>query len=77
MVRCLGAMWAVQNANNHQVTWGVMGAAVQAMLSFMLAYGFGQAGFRIYDGGVVVGNGIMTRVYGDPRGLGRGCDVVW
>lgn len=53
-----GASWYSANANNHQVTWGVLAGAVMALSSFMDAYGgFGYAHFEIFDGGNQVGSG--------------------
>ncbi|MCJ1302716.1 hypothetical protein MMC08_005520 [Hypocenomyce scalaris] len=53
----------VWNANNHQITWGVLSAAVEAMEAFMIQYGFGEATFSIYDGANEVGEGdVKTRV---------------
>ena len=47
------------NANNHQLTWGVMGAAIEALANFMTLYGFGAARFGIYDGDNLVGQGVF------------------
>lgn len=47
------------NANNHQTTWGVLGAAVTAMLEGMGRDGWGWGTFGIYDGGTQVGSGII------------------
>ena len=47
------------NTGNHQLTWGVMGAAVEALTNFMVLYGFGPAVFLIYDGGNLVGRAML------------------
>lgn len=47
------------NDNNHQVTWGVMGAAIEALTNFMIIYGFGPMRFTITDGLNVVGRGLL------------------
>lgn len=49
----------VWHANNHQTTWGVLGAAIEAIDDFMFQYGFAGATFYIYDGGNEVGEGII------------------
>lgn len=49
----------VWHANNHQTTWGVLGAAIEAIADFMTQYGFAGATFYIYDGGNEVGEGIL------------------
>lgn len=50
----------VWNANNHQVTWGVMHAAIAAIFNYMSMRGWGVGHFDIYDGGVRVGYGLFT-----------------
>lgn len=45
------------NADNHQTTWGVLGAAITAVLDCMATNGFGGASFHIYDGENLVGIG--------------------
>lgn len=54
-----GLSLRVWHANNHQTTWGVLGAAIEAIADFMGQYGFGGASFFIYDGGNEVGEGIL------------------
>ena len=50
----------VWNANNHQVSWGVLGAALEALWDFMGSGGrWGEVEFRILDGGVEVGVGVL------------------
>lgn len=49
----------VWHANNHQTTWGVLGAAIEAIADFMTQYGFARATFNIYDGGNEVGEGVL------------------
>ena len=50
------------NANNHQLTWGVAGAAVQAMWTFMQQAGAGTLGWQIWDGMNQVGMGGLSIV---------------
>ena len=47
----------MRNANNHQQTWGVVGAAIGALQDYMNQNGFGQATFNVFDGGTEVGVG--------------------
>ena len=47
------------NANNHQMTWGVLGAAAFALMDYMNRYGYGSATFLIYDGVNQVGAGTI------------------
>ena len=47
----------VGNANNHQLTWGVAAAAVQAMVTFMQQAGAGPIVWQIWDGMNRVGMG--------------------
>ena len=54
-----GVALEAMNANNHQTTWGVLGAAINALLGYMEANGFRQAQFDIYDGENQVGVGLV------------------
>ena len=45
------------NANNHQVTYGVLGAAFSALMDYMNSVGWGSCTFLIWDGGNQVGAG--------------------
>ena len=48
-------VWSV---NNHQTTFGVLGAAVEALLDCMRTRGeWGGARFEVYDGVEMVGEG--------------------
>ena len=50
------------NANNHQQTWGVLGAAIAALASYMqegVEAGPGSAYFVIFDGENEVGVGMV------------------
>ena len=50
----------VWNANNHQTTWGVLGAAVWAVSSFKTTNNvYGAVNFNIYDGNNQVGQGTI------------------
>ena len=53
------------NANNHQLTWGVAAASVQAMATFMQQAGAGQLTWQIWDGMNRVGMGGIA-VYRPP-----------
>lgn len=61
------------NTNNHQQTYGVVGAAVSALMDFMRERGAGEASFSIFDGGREVGAGVLggRREWGGV-GLGEG-----
>lgn len=50
----------VWNANNHQITWGVMHSAIAAIVDYMTSWGWGLGHFDIYDGGNRVGYGLFT-----------------
>lgn len=50
----------VSDANGHQVTWGVLGAAVVALRGFMQERGYGRVRFRIFDGENRVGTGELV-----------------
>lgn len=54
-----GVALRVTNANNHQLTWGVLGVALQGVLSIMGDGGYGKASFTIYDGPNQVGKGVL------------------
>lgn len=55
----------VWNTNNHQVTWGVLAAALVALQDFMInRQTWGEASFYVYDGGVEVGMGVLGFVRG-------------
>lgn len=47
----MGCSLHVWNTNNHQITWGVLGAALNALWEYMYANArHGGADFEIYDG---------------------------
>ena len=52
-----GLAFQAWNADNHQTTFGVLGAAITAVLDCMATNGFGGANFHIYDGQNLVGLG--------------------
>lgn len=54
-----GLMLKTANANNHQQTWGVLAAALEALLEFMRQNQMvaGAAIFSIFDGRNLVGLG--------------------
>ena len=49
------------NANNHQMTWGVMNAALAALMQFVARSGRGPGAmaWQIYDGQNLVGVGFL------------------
>ena len=47
------------NTNNHQTTYGVLAAAIQALWGYMDGQEFGTARFTIFDGGNEVGAGML------------------
>lgn len=47
------------NADNHQLTWGVLGEALTALLDYMRIYGNGAITFNIFDGAHMVGQGTV------------------
>lgn len=47
------------NANNHQLTWGVLGAALRGVLDYMRIFGNGDITFNIFDGAHMVGHGTV------------------
>ncbi|KAA6408956.1 MAG: hypothetical protein FRX48_07300 [Lasallia pustulata] len=54
-----GLVLRAWNDNNHQTTWGVLGAAVTALLEGMGRDGWGWGTFGIYDGENWVGSGVI------------------
>lgn len=48
----------VWNANNHQMTWGVLNVAILALKDFLIVNkGLGAVAFKIFDGNNQVGQG--------------------
>ena len=47
------------NTNNHQQTYGVLGAAVEALRDFMSERGIVGASWWVYDAGTEVGAGTI------------------
>lgn len=55
-----GLVLNVANANNHQTTWGVLGAALSALKDFVAeSGGFTSATFEIFDGVNQVATGTL------------------
>lgn len=52
-------VFSVVNSNNHQVTWGVLTVAIEALAGYMGGVGFGRAWFSIHEGSNEVGTGII------------------
>lgn len=53
-----GIVLSIANANNHQTTWGVLGAALLAIGDYMNEHQwFGSVIFSIFDGSNQVGQG--------------------
>ena len=58
------------NANNHQLTWGVLAAAIQALLTLMGAqHWWGAATSTVYDGDNAVGE--LNLEVGNPPESGQ------
>lgn len=55
-----GIHLTVWDANNHQVTYGVLGGVIVAVEGVMAQNGYGEASFRVYDGDNWVGKGIVA-----------------
>lgn len=47
------------NSNNHQLSYGVLGAALSALKAYMSQYYYGAASFTINDGMVEVAKGMI------------------
>lgn len=47
------------NSNNHQITYGVLGAAIAAVEAYMNNHYFGGASFTINDGMTEVAKGVI------------------
>lgn len=60
-VRCeslsSGISFVTENSNNHQQTYGVLAAAIDALKDYMSRNYYGSASFHIYDGVNEVGLG--------------------
>lgn len=54
-----GLVLKAWNANNHQLTYGVLGAALDAVGDYMSFNGFCHATFAVYDGVNQVGEGVV------------------
>ena len=54
-----GLVMMAHNSNSHQTSWGVMGAAIQALRDYMSRNGWGAATFHIFDGANEVGAGAI------------------
>ena len=52
-----GISFSTSNSNNHQQTWGVLAAAIEALKDYMTQNYFGKATFYIFDGISEVGKG--------------------
>lgn len=62
MFQKLGAgdvMLRTMNSNNHQITYGVLGAAISALEGYMSQYIYGAASFTINDGLIEVAKGFI------------------
>lgn len=53
------AMLRTMNSNNHQLTYGVLGAALSALKAYMSQYHYGAASFTIHDGMVEGARGVI------------------
>lgn len=52
-----GISFVTENSNNHQQTYGVLAAAIDALMDYMSRNYYGSASFHIYDGVNEVGLG--------------------
>lgn len=52
-----GVSFSTSNSNNHQQTYGVLAAAIEALKDYMGRNYYGKATFYIYDGFSEVGQG--------------------
>lgn len=50
-----------RNANNHQITYGVLEKALQAMADWMFVNGDGLVKYEVWDGGNMVGKGMVAK----------------
>lgn len=50
----------VTNANNHQVTYGVLSSALAGLQDYMWNCGYGGVQFKLYDGSNQVGQGSIN-----------------
>lgn len=55
-----GVIFSAWNVNNHQLTYGVIGAAMNALLDYMDKNVYSGASFDIYDGQNQVGQGLIS-----------------
>lgn len=56
---------SVRNANNHQITWGLLGSAVWGLGEFMRGRATsGSAVFEVWDGANQVGEGLVSLAWG-------------
>lgn len=53
-------VFQVQNANNHQVMYGVLLTALTGMETYMWRLGYGCVDFKLYDGWNQVGQGSLA-----------------
>ena len=59
----------VDNANNHQVSWGILASTIWGLRDFMTQIGFeGVVTFGIYEGAHLVGQGRVVQVRMGRRG---------
>lgn len=56
-----------QNANNHQITYGVLGKALQAMADWMFLNGDALVKYEVWDGDDMVGRGLVGKETGWVR----------
>lgn len=57
-----GINFRTWNANNHQQTYGVVGAAISALRDFMDKFEYAAVDFEVWDGGNQVGEGQIVAV---------------
>lgn len=59
-----------RNANNHQMTYGVLGKALHVLADWMSASGDALVRYEVWDGDNLVGKGLVGR-YGMAEGVLR------
>lgn len=65
------------DANDHRTTWGVLQAAVSALVNFVEYFGLNvNMIFDTYDGANQIGSGNVTWVGKAPEGTGKTCRTV-
>ena len=59
-----GIQIAIVNANNHQLTFGVVGSVLVGLEGCMERNGYAEADFDVFDGANQVGTGVVGASWG-------------